>query len=151
MYWINLLVMKYKCPIPAAWNFVELMYAVETFGLLNSTCSYGITLCKCSVTPSMSLSCGFGLAKFLSQLQSDGAVNWNSRAVTQTSHRLSNIPDMVNVLTILTLITQTTHTSRGSTQFRPSHGYMSDRQQIRALYNVRPTGNGYTSFELPKY
>lgn len=148
MYWINLLVMKYKCPIPAAWNFVELMYAVETFGLLNCTCSYGITLCKCSVTPSMSLSWGFGLAKFLSQLHSDGAANWNSRAVTQTSHRLSNLPDMVNVLT-------TSHTRHSNnthvTRFRLPQGYIEDRWQIRAIYDVGPTGNGDTSFELPKY
>lgn len=86
IYWMNLLVMKYKCPMPAAWNLVVLMYAVDTFGLLNCTCSYGMTLCKCSVTPSMSLSCGFGLAKFLSQLPSDRAANCNRRA-TQTTHR----------------------------------------------------------------
>jgi hypothetical protein len=86
MYWMNLLVMKYKWPMPAAWNLVVLMYAVDTFGLLNCTCSYGMTLCKCSVTPSMSLSCGFGLAKFLSQLPSDRAANCNSRA-THTTHR----------------------------------------------------------------
>lgn len=97
MYWINLLVMKYKCPIPAAWNLVELMYAVETFGLLNCTCSYGMTLCKCSGTPSMSRSCGLGLPKFFSQLPSDRVANWNSKAA-HTSHRPPNFPDMVNAL-----------------------------------------------------
>lgn len=84
---MNLSVMKYKCPIPATWNLVELTYAVETFGLLNCTCSYGMTLCRCSGTPSMSLSCGLGLPKFFSQLPSDRAANWNSTAAHSTSHQ----------------------------------------------------------------
>lgn len=94
MYWMNLLVMKYKCPIPAAWNFVSLTYSVETFGLLNCTCSYGMTLCKCSVTPSMSLSCGLGLAKFLSQLPFECTANWTS-STAHTSHRPPNSPDVI--------------------------------------------------------
>lgn len=144
--------MKYKCPIPAAWNFVELMYAVETFGLLNCTCSYGITLCKCSVTPSMSLSWGFGLAKFLSQLHSDGAANWNSRAVTQTIHRLSNLPDMVNVPTNVDFSHPSLKQHTRHSGFRLPQGYMSDRTQNRAIHDVGPTGNGDNySFESPKY
>lgn len=125
---MNLLVMKYKCPMPAAWNLVVLMYAVDTFGLLNCTCSYGMTLCKCSVTPSMSLSCGFGLAKFFSQLPSDRAANCNSRA-THTTHRtpLDIVADEHDTRARYGIILA------GIPVGRYTRGHMSDRRRVRVV------------------